>query len=179
MDHTKKRTSFVIPLTIAGSLLFGSTAIAHESRTISDGAFNVVVGWDSEPAFAKSVNAFEIIFTDDIVIDDIDLDVSALYLKDDVMDPQVIFSAELTGDLRQSFSNPGQFNIWFLPTKAGAYGFHIKGMVNGTMVDEIFICRGGSQDPDGSSFACVDAPQKFPGKTTQSPPLDTLPVPQP
>lgn len=72
-------------------------------------------------------------------------------------------SEELEGDLRRDRGNPNRFNIWFLPNKAGAYGFHIKGMVNGMMVDEVFICGGGSQHIEGRAFSCMESPQKFPG----------------
>ena len=149
---------------LAIQLLFISgNAAAHEPRAIAGGGLNVAVGWRTEPAFANSINAFDFIVTDTIEVDDPDLMVTILYLKEDAPDAKIIKSAVLEGELRRDRSNPNRFNISVLPTKAGAYGFHIKGMVNGMMVDEVFICRGGTQNPDGRSFGCIEEPQKFPG----------------
>ena len=108
------------------------------------------------------MNAFELIVTDSVDVADPELDVTILYLKSDARDAKVIAKEKLSGNLRRNRSNPNQFNISVLPTKAGAYGFHIKGMINGAMVDEIFICRGGSLNPDGRSFGCIEKLQNFP-----------------
>ena len=150
-------TLFVTQLLIQGK------ANAHEPRTVADGALNIVVGWRVEPAFDKFMNAMDFIVTDPIDVDDPQLDVKILYLADDAPDAKIIKSASLEGDLRRDRSNPNRFNIDVLPTKAGAYGFHIMGMVNGMMINEVFICRGGSLNPDGRSFGCIEKPQKFPG----------------
>ena len=136
---------------------------AHEPRLIAGGALNVVVGWKTEPAFEKVINAFDFTVADPIDITDIELEVTALYLDDDASDAKVIKSTKLTDELRRDRSNPNHFNKYFLPSKAGAYGFHIMGMVNGIAVDEIFICGGGTQNADGRSFGCIDKPQSFPG----------------
>ena len=149
--HTR---TFFSSFTIAifAVLFFTTSAQAHEPRLIAGGALNVVVGWDAEPAFEKTINAFELIVTDPIEVTEIELVVHALYLDTDAPDANIIKSVMLTDTLRRNGANPNQFNQYFLPPKAGAFGFHIIGMINGNAVDETFICRGGSQNADGRSF---------------------------
>ena len=159
---SRKLISF-FALSVFSLLFYIAPAQAHEPRLIAGGALNVVAGWRTEPAFEKAINAFDFIVTDPIDVTDIELKVMVLYLKDDAADAKVISSTKLTDELRRDRSNPNRFNKYFLPTKAGAYGFHIMGMVNGNAIDEIFICRGGTQNADGRSFGCIEKPQSFPG----------------
>jgi len=158
-----KNIAAFVGLMVSTQLLLINSALAHEPRTVADGALNIVAGWRVEPAFSNTVNAFDFIVADAIEVDDPDLMVTVLYLKNDAPDAKVIKSAVLEGDLRRDRTNPNRFNISLLPTKAGAYGFHIKGMVNGMLIDEVFICRGGTQNANGRSFGCIEDPQKFPG----------------
>ncbi|MGD8886089.1 MAG: hypothetical protein PVF34_10725 [Gammaproteobacteria bacterium] len=163
MYGLSKRVIVVLGVVLGIQCLVSVDALAHEPRAVAGGGLNVAVGWRTEPAFANMVNAFDFIVTDDIEVDDPGLTVTVLYLEEDAPDADIRKSSVLEGELARDRSNPNRFNIWFLPTKAGAYGFHIEGMVNGMMVDEVFICRGGSQNPDGRSFGCIESPQKFPG----------------
>ncbi len=153
----------ILILAIMFYMFFLNPSFAHEPRTIAGGGLNVAVGWKVEPAFSKTINAFDFIVTDDIEVADPEITVKVLYLKEDAPDANVLMSSELEGNLQRDRTNPNRFNIWFLPTKAGAYGFHIKGMVNGMMVNEVFICGGGTQNTEGRAFGCIEDPQKFPG----------------
>ena len=163
MHETIKMVVTFVGLACSTNLFISGSTMAHEPRVVADGALNVAVGWRTEPAFSKSVNAFDFIVTDAVDVEEPELIVTILYLKEDAPDGKIIKSALLEGELRRDRTNPNRFNISLLPTKAGAYGFHIKGMVNGLMVDEVFICRGGTQNSDGRSFGCIEDPQKFPG----------------
>jgi hypothetical protein len=162
MDLNQRGIFTLVGFTLLTGTFFNASVSAHEPRLIGDGALNVVVGWDVEPAFSGTLNAFELIVTDDIEVAEIDLTVNVLYLKEDAPDAKVRMSAELEAELRRNRSNPNQFNISVLPTKPGAYGFHFSGMINGIMVDEVFVCGGGTQNADGRSFGCIEKPQKFP-----------------
>jgi len=147
---------------------------AHEPRDgVANGAYNISVGNRVEPAYAGEPNAFDLIIrnADDTAADvqEIEIDVVILFLKEDAIDAKVKRKAKLMDDLRRDRSQPNRFNISYLPTKAGAYGYHVKGMIDGNMLDEVFVCRGGSQNPEGRSFSCINKIQKFPnGKKNKS-----------
>lgn len=160
-NKTQYKLTFV-GLLLSLQLLIVPGSFAHEPRTIADGGLNVAVGWRTEPAFDHTVNAFDLIINSETEVPDPDIMVKALYLKKDSQDAKVIASARLKGDLRRDRTNPNRFNISFRPTRSGAYGFHIKGMIAGLMVDEVFICRGGTQNTDGRAFGCVEKAQDFP-----------------
>lgn len=163
MHYISKKLVIFSSVLISTLLFYVAPVQAHEPRLIGGGALNVVTGWRTEPAFENVINAFDFIVTDEIEITGIELEVYALYLDDDKPDANVIKSTQLSDELRRDFTNPNRFNKFLLPSKAGAYGFHIIGMINGVFVDEIFICRGGTQNPDGRSFGCIEEPQRFPG----------------
>lgn len=145
-----------------------STVFAHEPRDgVAGGAYNIVVGFGSEPIYARVANGMDLTIRNPdgsaADVQNIDLEITALYLKTDAMDAKVKASAKLTGNLRRNRSTPNNFDIDFMPTKPGAYGFIIKGMIDGNMINEKFVCGGGSQNPDGRSFGCIGSIQKFPG----------------
>ncbi|MGZ3236885.1 MAG: hypothetical protein ACXU8A_05855 [Burkholderiaceae bacterium] len=142
------------------SLLCMTSANAHEKRTIG-GTLHVAVGWRNEPAFTDTVNAFDFIVTDPVAVNPILLSVDLLYLRSASPNADIISRTRLTGALIKDFTNPNRFNIWMKPSREGAYGFHIKGVVNGVNVNEIFICGAGTKDPTGQ-FNCVDDPQIVP-----------------
>ncbi|MBL1278307.1 MAG: hypothetical protein COB30_019710 [Ectothiorhodospiraceae bacterium] len=162
MGFSIKKLFLLSGFFLFSSLLYILPTQAHEPRLIGNGAINVVVGWRAEPVFKKNINRFDFIVTDEVEVGTIDLDVYVLFLDQDSADAKVISSAKLTDELRRDRDNPNRFNKYFLPTKDGAYGFHIIGMVDGIAIDEIFICRGGTQNVDNRSFGCVEELQKFP-----------------
>jgi len=162
MKCIKTKLFFIVFLSVAANAFVLPAAFAHEPRLIGGGALNVAVGWRSEPAYEGVINAFDLIITDKITVKNIDLKVKVLYLKKDAFDAKVKEKAELEGQLRRDRSNPNRFNISFLPSEEGAYGFHFVGLINGIAVDERFVCRGGSQNTAGRSFGCVIELQEFP-----------------
>ncbi|NEO73221.1 hypothetical protein [Moorena sp. SIO3H5] len=156
-------------------------ARAHETRVV--GAYKVTVGFRNEPAFEDVVNAVDVILrnaADDSPVDTdkedkIDLDVYVLYLKEDKFDAQVIRKAKLKGELRKAFGTDNRYNIWFKPTHDGAYGYRVKGTINGQQINEKFVCGGGTKDfRDGRprSFRCVVDPQTFPGNRNSNNNID-------
>jgi hypothetical protein len=58
---SKNRITLALPalLLIAG-LIFPASALAHERRTVSGGKYDVIVGWDVEPAYMGLKNAASI-----------------------------------------------------------------------------------------------------------------------
>jgi len=164
-------TTIKIPMKLGAfaiGLCFLTTGFAHEPRdNVADGAYNIVVGYSAEPVYAGVANGMDLTIRNPdgsaADVQDIDLDITVLYLETDAMDSKVKASALLTGELRRNRSTPNNFDIDFMATRAGAYGFIIKGMIDGNMIDEKFVCGGGSQNPEGRSFGCTGSLQKFPG----------------
>ena len=68
---------------------------------------------------------------------------------------------DLGSDLNQDFVNASRYNIPFIPTKNGAYGFRLTGTIEGHAVDETFVCGAGSQSID-EAFDCVTNAVTFP-----------------
>ena len=163
MFSVSRKIIFALSCYILTVFFYITPAQAHEPRLVAGGALNIVVGWRTEPAFEKNTNAFDFIVTDEIDVTDIELDVYVMYLDEDAPDAKVIKAVKLTDELRRDRTNPNRFNKYLLPSKAGAYGFHVMGMVNGNAIDEIFICRGGTKNTEGRSFGCIEKPQRFPG----------------
>src|SRR5919201_6460366 len=52
-----RRFLLLLPLGMAVFLLLPNVALAHERRTIANGKYDVVVGWDVEPAYVGQKNA--------------------------------------------------------------------------------------------------------------------------
>ncbi|MDJ0798370.1 MAG: hypothetical protein QNJ51_16385 [Calothrix sp. MO_167.B12] len=172
MQKTKTINVALIGL-ISSLMIAPISTSAHEPRLgISNGKLNLTVGWRVEPAFAGQANAFDVFVTDPNVMDDsgnpvaidegVNLKVKILFLSDDTQNARILRRSMLIGNLRRDRSNLSRYNISVLPTRVGAYGFRITGDVRGIKVDEIFICRGGTQNPDGRSFGCVEKIQRFP-----------------
>jgi len=164
--YKKRKNGFSVLLGFIVFMLI-TPAQAHEPRDgVADGAYNISVGNRVEPGYAGEPNAFDLIIrnTDDTAAEvaEINLDVIILFLKEDAIDAKVKRKRKMTGELRRDRAQPNRFNISYLPTKAGAYGYHVKGMVDGNMIDEVFVCGGGSQNPDGRAFSCMTEIQSFP-----------------
>ncbi len=166
MLHTLTR-SFLPAITIIGLGFFIITPLqAHETREGVSDTYNLTIGHRSEPVFAKEPAQFDLIIRDldgnPYEPSEVDLLVKVLYLKDDAFDAKVWKARKLRGDLRRDRSSPNRFNIWYMPTRAGAYGFHIKGTIDGVAIKERFVCGDGSLTDGG--FGCVTNIQKFPGR---------------
>jgi len=164
MIHTVTR-SLLSVITVVGLGFSTITPLqAHETREGVSNTYNITIGHRSEPVFAKEPTRFDLIIRDldgnPYEPSEIDLSVKVLYLKEDAFDSKVLKERELTGDLRRDRASPNRFNIWYMPTRAGAYGFQIKGMIDGVVIEERFVCGGGSLTDGG--FGCVTDIQKFP-----------------
>jgi len=165
MTNTLTRP-FLSAITIIGIGFSMITPLqAHETREGVSDTYNLTIGHRSEPVFAKEPAQFDLIIRDldgnPYEPSEIDITVKALYLKEDAFDAKVLKSKKLKGDLRRDRSSPNRFNIWYMPTRAGAYGFHIKGTIDGVDIKERFVCGDGSLADGG--FSCITKIQKFPG----------------
>lgn len=147
-------------------ITFSASTFAHEPRPGVGGAYTITVGNRVEPAFSNEPNALDFIVSNldgtAAEVTNIELNVTVLYLAEETFDAEVLYSAPLTGELSRDRTNTHRFNIPYMPTKVGTYGFQIKGIVDGVEINETFVCGEGTQNPEGSSFGCVTEIQKFP-----------------
>lgn len=144
----------------------GVMAHAHEPREGVSDAFTLVVGNRVEPPYAGQMNRFDMFVRDlegnPLKVEDIDVSVKVLYLKKEDFDARVIAKSILKGEIKEDSDTLGRFNIDYLPTIPGTYGFIVKGTINGVYVEEKYVCGNGSLHPEGRSFSCMERLQEFP-----------------
>jgi hypothetical protein len=120
---------------LVSAMLLPGSALAHERRTMGGGKYNVLVGWDVEPAFQSLKNAASIRIT----------------LADAGDPPPPVEGAEKTlrvqirqGDdvrefpLRTVFGQKGYYVADVVPTRAGDYQWTFVGSINGDQINEKF-----------------------------------------
>jgi hypothetical protein len=139
-----RRTAALIALTANLALLVApGTSLAHERRTVGGGKYDVVVGWDSEPAYVNQRNAAGIRIS-----------------KAGTNPAEPVVGAEKTlqlqvrqgGQTRQfalraAFGQPGYYLADVVPTRAGDYVFTVTGSLGADQVNETFDSADGKFDP--------------------------------
>jgi hypothetical protein len=119
-----------------------ASALAHERRTIGSGKYDVVVGWDSEPAFVNQRNAIGVRIS-----------------KAGTNPAEPVLGAEKTLELqvrqgaqtrqlqlRAAFGQPGYYVADIVPTRAGDYVFTFSGSIGADSVNEAFDSADGKFD---------------------------------
>lgn len=134
-------------LAVALLVLMAAPAFAHEERSV--GAFDMAVGFGSEPAYAGEVNSVQLLLSKS---------------GQPVLDLGDTLKVEVTfGDQTQTFplepffeegefGTLGDYRAWFIPTSSGQYSFHFTGTIDGQDVDETF-----TSGP--KTFSDVESPQ--------------------
>jgi hypothetical protein len=175
---------------------------AHEMRHVGgtngtgEGAnvFMFHVGFINEPAFSTELNGIDINLSfhpdeahDKNLTEDVDTSkgdtvkietAEVLYFGKETSRNRKLAKRRLVtetddlGNVKKKFGTSNKYPIYFRPTKAGKYGFRLKGSTthNGLSVnfDETFVCGSGSQDVDlstgfaKSKFGCVQDAIDFP-----------------
>jgi hypothetical protein len=116
--------------------------LAHERRTVGGGKYDVVVGWDTEPAFVNQHNAAGIRVS-----------------KAGTNPAEPVTGAEKTLQLqiqqgmqtqqfplRAVFGQPGYYVADVVPTRAGDYVWIFSGTLGGDQVNETFDSAEGKFD---------------------------------
>lgn len=156
-------------IAIATLMMLAMTpAGAHEAREVAGGEYEIEVGWRTEPAIEDVLNNvdFFVVREDGTPVslragDSLDVNFEVLFLRHDDFNAQVLARSNLGNQLNQDFVNASRYNIPFIPTKDGAYGFHLTGTIEGHAIDEVFVCGAGSQSGD-EAFDCVSNAKTFP-----------------
>lgn len=123
-------------------LVAPSTSLAHERRSVAAGKYDLVVGWDSEPAFVNQRNAAGIRIS-----------------KAGTNPAEPVLGAEQTLQLqirqgsqthqftlRPVFGQPGYYVSDLVPTRAGDYVFTFSGTIGADQVNETFDSADGKFD---------------------------------
>jgi hypothetical protein len=155
----RKCTAILVTSVLAGLLLLvaASPAAAHTTKKV--GAYNFVVGWGSEPAYAGQQNSVQLVLTKlstgkPVVNLGNALTVTIIYGTQ-----QMPMALTPTFDPDTGFGTPGDYRAFFFPTAPGNYTFHFAGKIGTQAVDESF-----SSGP--TTFATVEDPMnaQFPAK---------------
>src|SRR6266511_6165239 len=107
-------------LAAAFVLALSAPAFAHEERTV--GAYQIVVGWGDEPAYAGQKNSVQLILATKAGKPVLNLGDS---LKVEVVfgEQQMELSFEPAFDVEEGFGTPGDYRAWIIPTTPGTYTF--------------------------------------------------------
>ena len=137
-----KRSSLIGVLGAAAlfALAVPGTALAHERRTISNGKYEAVVGWNVEPAYVGIMNGATIRLMDA-----------------GTTNPVTGAEKSLKLDIRQGastqqfpltpvFGQQGLYIANVMPTRDGDYRFIFTGDINGNAVNETFDSADGKFD---------------------------------
>jgi hypothetical protein len=111
-----------------------TSALAHERRTIANGKYDVVVGWDVEPAFEGQKNGAAIRITR--AGSDPAQPVTGANETLKVRIRQGAETREFA--LRAVFGQPGYYMADIVPTRAGDYQWTFVGSIGSDPVNEVF-----------------------------------------
>lgn len=116
--------------------------LAHERRTIDSGKYDVVVGWDTEPAFVNQHNAAG------IRISKAGTNPAQPVTDADKSLQLTIQQGSQTQQfpLRAVFGQPGYYVADIVPTRAGDYVWTLSGTLGGDQVTEKFDSADGKFD---------------------------------
>lgn len=134
----RARLGPAIAAALAVIAVTAGSALGHEERSL--GPYTMVVGFIGEPVFVGQKSGLELFVgrgegEAGEPVEGLETTLHATVVQGDDR-------RELT--LGPRFDAPGWYESVFLPTRAGAYAFHITGTVEGMEVDETF-----TSSPDG------------------------------
>jgi hypothetical protein len=139
------------------------TAEAHETRTIADGTYQIVIGFMNEPVFAGDKSGLEFWVTEAVAATpgagDEEAEGAPVEGLEETLQAEVIYEDQtMELPLTAKWDEPGGYYSVFFPTAAGGdYTFRIFGAIDGAEIDESF-----TSGPE--TFGPVEdpAPLRFP-----------------
>jgi hypothetical protein len=140
-------------LLLIGLVIAPTAALAHERRTIGNGKYDVVVGWDAEPAFVGQKNAASIRISQAGSNPAVPVTGAEKTLK--VQIRQGATTREFP--LRSVFGQNGYYVADIVPTREGDYQWTFVGTINEDQINDKF-------DSADGKFNGVEsiAPLQFP-----------------
>lgn len=130
----KKFWAVVPALFVIGLFAIPGSALAHERRTIGNGKYDVVVGWDVEPAYQGIKNAAGIRISQAGSNPAVPVMGAEKTLK--VQIRQGATTREFP--LRAVFGQQGYYVADIVPLREGEFQFNFTGMINEDQVNERF-----------------------------------------
>ncbi|HEY3061317.1 MAG TPA: hypothetical protein VGL99_20300 [Chloroflexota bacterium] len=125
---------WAIALLISAVFIAPTSALAHERRTIANGKYDVVVGWDVEPAYQGQKNAASIRISQGGSNPAVPVQGAEKSLK--VQIRQGASTREFP--LRAVFGQQGYYVADIVPTREGDYQWSFVGSINEDPVNERF-----------------------------------------
>jgi hypothetical protein len=135
-------------------------AEAHETRSIAEGQFQIVIGFINEPVFAGDKSGLEFWVTEvsaatPTAAGDEGVPVEGLA---ETLQAEVIFGDQsLPLPLTAMWDEPGGYYSVFFPMQPGDYTFRLFGTIGDTEIDEAF-----TSSPEGFNSVQDPAPLQFP-----------------
>ena len=154
-----KRISLAIALAVALPALFValSTAPASAHELKKDGAYDLLVGFGSEPAYLGEKN-FVQMFVHDLHGNPVE-NISTLKVTVEAQGKSMNLAVEPSFDPDSGLGTQGEYDAYFFPTALGKYTFHLTGSIKGQKIDESF-----TSGPDTFSEVEDPATVQFPNK---------------
>ena len=155
LGRVSRRFTLVLAVLLALILAAAGTgvALAHDSRAV--GKYKFVVGFLNEPALLNEPNALDFRVT----VSDTAKAVEGL---DKTVKAEIIFGGStMPLALSARFGQPGAYDAFFIPTRAGTYIFHFTGQIEGTNIDEKFE-SGPGRFNDVADTSTLQFPVKVP-----------------
>ena|SRR5690606_6399757 len=123
---------FLPALLTTAALAFGVQAHAHQTISVGDGAYSVVVGLLNAPLYAGQIEGIDLAVFD---ANDQPVENLAGSLQATVISPS---GAELALTLRPQSDKPGYYTGDFIPSVPGNYQVRVAGFIGEVSFDELF-----------------------------------------
>ena len=145
---SRARPGIAVAAALAVLALSAGAVLAHEVRQVGD--YTIVIGFIDEPVFVGQKSGLEILITtgDEQPVEGLEETLAAEAIQGD--DRRELM-------LGPRFGEPGWYQAFFFPTRAGAYTFHITGSIEGQEIDETF-----TSSPEGFSEVEEVSSAQFP-----------------
>jgi hypothetical protein len=131
----KTRFVAIVPIALLLALVVApSSSFAHERRTVGGGKYDVVVGWDIEPAYVSQKNAASIRISKAGTNPAEPITGAEKTLKVDLRQG----ATTKTFELRAVFGQPGYYVADILPTREGDYQWTFNGAIGDDKINEKF-----------------------------------------